>query len=433
MKTTSWAVLAAAVLGLSTPNVARAELSFQSARDEGPRRCKNRYPADGRYAVAKFNLLKPGCWSCPAGYSRTLVPKPDAAKACKKPFPMRRAQPVGRPTGLMKVCKGAPWKAKGRCWTCPDGYRRSLKSDRGHPLCKPKAKPRFRPAVRRGDAGCKKGQWAPALSKKCFSCPAGYVRNPARLTRNRAGDPKACMKLAPSRAFQRKFLDKFSAPARRVLAANPKLLELAGRFAANLAKRGTKNNRAKGLRALSKQDFLDAGGGEMLQEACSKKLCTVTITAGGDGSYFAGANVSGGIAFGTAWEGPNSQDGNDLIDKDKDLATAGVLTANLSAGTSVGGDAGINISFWKAPYNQLKGFGHGIVVAGSYAQYGGNASVWWSINFAWEDDDWRWYDWDLGDDQDEFAGFSIGYQGGLSAELEYNWGYTWNWGDSHDG
>ncbi|MBI1424885.1 MAG: hypothetical protein GC149_15670 [Gammaproteobacteria bacterium] len=75
----------------------------------------------------------------------------------------------------------------------------------------------------------------------------------------------------------------------------------------------------------------------------------------------------------------------------------------------MGGDASINVGFWKASYNKLYGFAQGIVLGGSYAEVGVNGSAWWAINWG---------------AKDEFAGFSVGYQGGLSAEAEYDWGYT---------
>lgn len=429
---TAFLVLVAA-FAVSLGDAAADVFEHRKATYEGDKSCAARFPADANYERAKLNIVNQACWACPKGYKRTLNPSPRAAKACKKGGGMRYifATRHGK-AKFLKKCGSGRFSEEGFCWSCPSGYKRApLRNDgKGQASCKRRLTTYHSPATRRGEGGCAKGQWSPSFSGKCYSCPTGYKRNLTRLNHDRDNDPKACVRFQPPAWFAKSFVSERKAKLDAVLEANKRVIELAAAFVANLKEVRSNNGSAEGLRAMTAQEFLDAGGGEMLQAACENSFCTVTITAGADGSYFVGANVSGGIAWGTVWETDDTDDGNDIIDSNKDLASAGVLTANLSGGASVGGDGGINIGFWRPRFNAMKGFGHGIVVGGSAYAVGGNASAWWIVQSNFELFDWgTWFDF-AEEERDEFAGFSIGWQGGLSAEGEYNWGYTWNWGDA---
>ena len=419
------------LLGSGSQVCAARDVRFSSATFEGAKSCKDKYPANKTYERAYLDIINQKCWSCPKGYSRTMAPSPNMKNACKKPNPMVKAKFHSKATGALKnQCKGSPWLRQKKCWTCPSGYRRSLKMSGEAPLCNPRVKHRRAKAIERGQPGCKDGHWSPKFSGKCYTCPAGYKRNLARFNHDRDNDAKACLQSGPPPWFGKLFVSKRRGKLDQVLKDNQHLVKLAGQFVNRLRAIRADNDSAEGLRAITPAEFMQAGGGDLLEAACEKKFCTVTITGGADGSYFVGANVSGGIAFGAVWETDSTNDGNDKIDKNKDLASTGILTANLSGGTSVGGDAALNIGFWTSKFNEMKGFAHGIVIGGSAYQIGGNASAWWLVRSNFKLFDWgAWFDF-AEDEKDVFGGFSIGYQGGLSAEGEYNWGYTWNWGEA---
>lgn len=410
-KTMLSSVLAGVFLLLGLTSVSEAEFAYKTAKYEAEKSCGNRYPSNSKYEKASHNLIKKGCWACPKGFKRSALPVPDKHKSCKKPRAYKNAIFHSHAGGLLKnVCKGKPWLKDKKCWTCPAGFKRSLKKVAGKPQCKPVTKFYYHAATRRGDAGCADGQWSPKLSGKCYSCPAGYFRNPVRVSLDRTQDHKACMTYVASKKQKLKFIKTYSSKAGNVMKDNKELVELAGNFVKNLKRIRKQRGITGSYSKMGKQEIIDAGGVELAAAANEKGLASVTISGGGDGSYGVGLNGSAGMAFGLVEEGHGTQDGSDVIDNNKDLGLATVVSVNGSIGASVGGDVSINVGFWKPSFNELGGFAHGIVLGGAYNQYGMNGSVWWAITFG---------------DKDEYAGFSVGYQGGKSAEAEYNWGYTW--------
>lgn len=75
-----------------------------------------------------FDVIKGGtCWSCPAGYARTIPWGVDTEKACEKASTtdFRRANELGKGTGLLGTdCpSGQFWDiVDGRCHSCDSGY-----------------------------------------------------------------------------------------------------------------------------------------------------------------------------------------------------------------------------------------------------------------------------------------------------------------------
>lgn len=387
---------------------AEAKVKYKKAIYVEQQHCSSRFPANKRYAKSHFNLLKGGCWSCPRGFKRTATPAPDKHKSCNKPRPLTDARFHSDARGVFKnVCKGKPWLKDKKCWTCPKGFKRSNKKRGGRPQCKPRTKYYYHPAAHRGNAGCSTGFWSPLLSGKCYRCPSGYFRNPTRASLDRAKDRKACMTFVKSRKEQATFINKYRHQATKAINEHPELVKLSVEFAKHLQKT---IKRKGGINRIGKADIRAAGGVRLLNASCGKGFPSVSVTVGGDASYGLGFNGAGGWAFGLEAECQDTDDGNDWIDRNTDFGIKGLVTINGSIGPSAGGDASINVGFWKVPYNKLGGFAHGIVLGGSYAQYGANGSAWWAI---------KW-----GGQKDEYVGFSVGYQGGLSAEAEYNWGYT---------
>ena len=92
---------------------AEAKVKYKKATYVEQQHCKNRFPARKKYAKAKFNLLKGGCWSCPKGFKRTVEPAPNKHKSCKKPRPYTNAKFHSNAKGVLKnKCKGKPWLKK---------------------------------------------------------------------------------------------------------------------------------------------------------------------------------------------------------------------------------------------------------------------------------------------------------------------------------
>lgn len=73
------------------------------------------------------DLGKSSCWSCPAGYTRSLAAV-DSEKACQKPDPNQRGGFFAA-TYRGALCEAPSFHDPirgGECYTCPEGYKRSL-------------------------------------------------------------------------------------------------------------------------------------------------------------------------------------------------------------------------------------------------------------------------------------------------------------------
>ncbi|MEM7100593.1 MAG: ricin-type beta-trefoil lectin domain protein [Pseudomonadota bacterium] len=231
---------------------------------------------------------------------------------------------------------------------------------------------------------------------------------------------------SPPKWVQNLFKKKRKDGAIQILKDNKDNIDAMKEVVKNLQRNhGTLTN-ASSIRSLSAQDLIDAGASDVLESACGNNfLCTITLTAGADASYVVGGSGSGGIAFGTVHERGNSGA--------KDLKVTYILTTNVTGGASVGASGNVEIGFWKTRFNEMEGFAHGLQIGGSVSGVGVGGSVWWNINWFWENEDWDLFDWDTwfsDEAKDEYSGFVVGYQGGMELEVEYSWGYTWNWGES---
>jgi hypothetical protein len=139
-----------------------------------------------------------------------------------------------------------------------------------------------------------------------------------------------------------------------------------------------------------------SGANRLLSDANSKGFDSVSIGITGDASKVISANASAGI--------------NNSLLEDGGLQAAGYVSAALSDGASIGVDGAAQIGFWKDSCDQIGGWSHGLVVAGSYR--GGVAlAFFWKIG---------------GGAGGDFAGWTVSPQAGMCAELEYNIGYTFN-------
>jgi hypothetical protein len=129
-----------------------------------------------------FKDLRNGgeCWSCPAGFDRTLSAV-NEWDACGKIFETaRRAEFIDR------VCpEGSFPDLNGSCYTCPDGYRRTAAAVSAHNAC-------FRneslvAAEKITALTCKAGEHFDFVDGgTCWSCPDGSVRSVHSVKTNKA-------------------------------------------------------------------------------------------------------------------------------------------------------------------------------------------------------------------------------------------------------
>jgi len=114
------------------------------------------------------------CWSCPAGYRRTIF-SVEGGDACEVPArsefssATRHGQPGCGPGQFFDLLTGS-------CWKCPDGYNRTVLPVTSSSACERPARSVFGAATRHGQDGCGPGQFFDLLTGACWSCPAGYNR-----------------------------------------------------------------------------------------------------------------------------------------------------------------------------------------------------------------------------------------------------------------
>jgi len=135
-----------------------------------------------------FDLIQGGtCWSCPDGFNRTIPWGVDTDKACRKgsSTDFRRAHEHGRAGGFFGTScpDGQFWDiVDGNCHSCAAGYDMQVlehvHSDRKCGRGIPEA---FARATNHGKP-CNGNIWDPRNGGECWSCPDGYVRTVAPVT-----------------------------------------------------------------------------------------------------------------------------------------------------------------------------------------------------------------------------------------------------------
>ena len=138
---------------------------FSSATRQGAAGCKS-----GQF----FDLLTGYCWSCPAGYNRTLAAV-NAANACE--LPARSVFASANRFGQAGCAPGQFFDlASGYCWSCPAGYNRTVFDINSGAACEKPELLDYASATRHGQAGCGPGQFFDLVTGACWSCPSGYNR-----------------------------------------------------------------------------------------------------------------------------------------------------------------------------------------------------------------------------------------------------------------
>jgi len=139
-----------------------------------------------------FDLINGGsCWSCPSGTVRQVTPV-NSGDACMRPpgETTAKAKRHGRGRGLLGTdCgKGQFWDPNGYCWSCPGGYARTAAPVTAKNACTKWRGPSFTKATLQKRLACPDGSFFdPTRGGSCWSCPEGYVRTLAAVSK-----PNAC-------------------------------------------------------------------------------------------------------------------------------------------------------------------------------------------------------------------------------------------------
>jgi hypothetical protein len=130
------------------------------------------------------------CWTCPEGYQRTVYAV-KSGQACEQAGGEVFAQATrhGRGYGPLgtNCADGQFWDPNGYCYSCPSGYNRT-----GYPVtsakaCSKRVKASFAAATNVREAReCPSGAFFDIGTNKCWTCPDGYRRTVSAVTSDQA-------------------------------------------------------------------------------------------------------------------------------------------------------------------------------------------------------------------------------------------------------
>ena len=159
------------------------------------------FVADAVYFCPKGSVLdvpSNACWSCPDGFRRSVRPA-GGDKACRK---RDEAESGGyEPAAFVgPACPKGSFRVRqrgGECWSCPEGFRRGVAPIRSKLACVKPAQDQVAPAVKKRDiapegAGCESGEFLDPGTGACWACPDGYER-----TEDDPTSPSACVRGEP--------------------------------------------------------------------------------------------------------------------------------------------------------------------------------------------------------------------------------------------
>jgi hypothetical protein len=168
----------------------------QTCGGEGQRACTVA-PAEyvgkkpgGCPAGSFFDLIDGGtCWSCPQGYNRSVT-HVKSGDACVRPAyeEFRRATRHNRATGLLGTdCpRGQFWDPNGYCWSCPSGFGRTAYAVTDGRACARGVAAAVSRATWVSGLACPDGSFFDLIDGgTCWRCPQDYVRT---LSHVKAGD-----------------------------------------------------------------------------------------------------------------------------------------------------------------------------------------------------------------------------------------------------
>jgi hypothetical protein len=220
------------------------------------------------------------CWSCPAGYGRTLDPV-TADRACSKTIfgPFSQASFKGKIGQCTGSSFGDPIDG-GTCWTCPAGYRRTLYAVTADNACAATVGTQYSVATQTAGCSMKKGPPGYAIpfrdprnGGECWVCPIPLVRSASAVTTDATGASAACVSGGNTDRivwqlgqYPEPGLYRFMPGLLSMALANPKAVD------AFLLKRANGNQVAK--RALWKSMISDPAGSAELKALIFASLLT---------------------------------------------------------------------------------------------------------------------------------------------------------------
>jgi hypothetical protein len=132
----------------------------------------------------KGNFFDPidggSCWSCPKSYKRTIF-SVKSNKACEYLARTihRHATKHDHGSGFLslKCSDGQFWDPNGYCWSCLNGYRRTMSSVTSNKACSKRQSSKWSKANKNSQFGCANGSFFDLIDKgTCWQCPKGYGR-----------------------------------------------------------------------------------------------------------------------------------------------------------------------------------------------------------------------------------------------------------------
>jgi len=134
------------------------------------------------------------CWTCPDGYKRTVF-SVKSDKACERAAyeQFSKANRHSRGGGLLGTdCPGGQfWDPNGFCYSCPNGYSRTAHPVTSDKACSQRVHADYKAAMLENSAKtCGSGYFFDIGTGKCWSCPEGYKR-----TVFKVNGEKACEKI----------------------------------------------------------------------------------------------------------------------------------------------------------------------------------------------------------------------------------------------
>lgn len=130
------------------------------------------------------------CWTCPEGYKRTVYGV-KTGKACERAGGEQFAQATrhGRGFGPLgtNCADGQFWDPNGYCYSCPSGYKRTAYAVTSSKACSRRVANSFKPAtLARNAKECPTGAFYDVGTNKCWKCPTGYARTVFPVTGEKA-------------------------------------------------------------------------------------------------------------------------------------------------------------------------------------------------------------------------------------------------------
>lgn len=156
------------------------------------------------------------CWSCRDGYDRTVFPV-TGDSACETPVAKQNRTAIyDYTTKGLRPCKSGTFANVGsnRCHRCPKGYKHDAlkKVDTSGVCFKPATVDRIRATkVKTIKLTCDTGFYDPIDGGSCWSCPAGFERQVTSVKSD-----SACIKVSAPRAEPAKLISNLGPDPRRV-------------------------------------------------------------------------------------------------------------------------------------------------------------------------------------------------------------------------